>query len=471
MAEDSTTDQNAQCAFSPEQDQDSTGSQTATPMAWRLTLGCAILVLTGVAYFLQDVIGPRGQAACGVLCFLGVAALFATSLRDLNWRTIGWGIVIQVALAIFVIKIEVGGIRPGHESFLWVAQAFKKFLDFSDIGARFVFGPLADPDEFGRVFPNRGFVFAFSALPTIIFVSSFFTLLHYLGVIQILVSLVARAMKYLMQTSGAETLAAVENVFMGQSEAPLIVAPYISQMTRSELLALMCGGMATLSGGMIAVYIGMGVDPVALLATGIMSAPCSLYLAKILLPETQKPKTMGGAHPTRGPSHANALEAIAAGASSGMYLALHIAAMLIAFLAFIALLDFLLGSIWPDLSLHKVFSYLFAPVALLLGVNGADIPAVANLLGTKLVANEFVAYLQLTGPIHHGLSPRAFTLATYALAGFANFSSIGIQIGAMGTLAPTRRADLAKLGLRALLAGFLATLLNAAIAGVLLDDA
>jgi CNT family concentrative nucleoside transporter len=459
------------------------------PRSWRWALGLTVLVLAGAAYLLQGWIGPRGQGAVGVLCFVGLTAALSANLRAVNWRTIAWGFALQLLLAVFILKLEVFGVRPGYELFSRLAGAVKQFLEFTSAGSQFVFGSLADPEAMDKVFPKRGFVFAFAALPTIIFVSSFFTVLYYFGVLQFLVRLMAKAMMYLMQTSGAETLSAAANVFMGQTEAPLIVKPYVARMTQSELLALMAGGMATIAGGVMAVYISMGADPVAILATSVMAAPAGLYLSKLLLPELDEPETRSVARTAVERQHRNVVDAAAAGASDGLALALNVAAMLIAFLAFLALIDYLLrnadyplnqlsaalGGVYPgtvrlDLSLQKIFSWVFAPVAFLMGVEGPDVAGVADLLGTKLVANEFVAYVHLTDPEKYrdALSPRAYTLATYALTGFANFSSIGIQLGGIGAMAPARRPDLARLGGRALLVGFLATLVNASIAGILL---
>jgi CNT family concentrative nucleoside transporter len=322
----------------------------------------------------------------------------------------------------------------------------------------------------GQVFgKGKGFVFAFSALPTIVFISSFFTVLYYFGVLQLVVRGMAWAMRKLMRTSGAETLSVTANVFMGQTEAPLIVKPYVERMTRSELLALMVGGMAHISGGLMAVYIGMGADAVAILATSVMASPCSLYLAKIVRPETDTPETLGIAKTQVEHTHANVIDAAAAGASDGMRLALNIAAMLIAFLAFIALFDSLLGWLKPGLSLAQIFGDVFWPVAQLMGVESGDTKKVGNLLGTKLIANEFVAYTEFQTYLGKGeLSERSRVLATYALTGFANIASIGIQIGGIGAMAPSRRSDLARLGGWALLTGFLVTLINASLAGLLM---
>jgi len=296
--------------------------------------------------------------------------------------------------------------------------------------------------------------------------------LYYFGVLQFIVRVMAKAMMHMMQTSGAESLSAVANVFMGQTEAPLIVKPYVPRMTRSELLAMMVGGMATISGGVMAIYIKLGADAVAILATSVMAAPCGLYLSKLMLPETELPETHGNASVKGEKLHQNAIDAAAGGASDGLYLALNVAAMIIAFLAFIALINAVLGAINPELSLTAIFSKVFYPVALLMGADPKDSGYLADLLGTKLVTNEFVAYVKLTttgdGNYADKISEHGRVLAAYALTGFANIASIGIQLGGIGSLAPTRRADLAALGTRALLCGFLATLINASLAGMLM---
>jgi CNT family concentrative nucleoside transporter len=475
------------------------------PLWWRWAIALGVVALALAAYGLRHIIGPRGQAAFGIVCFIGFIMIFSANLRAVNWRTVGWGIGLQLLLALLILKFNIAGYRPVYEFFRAVAAGFTKFAEFADEGARFVFGPLADPATLRRVFGEKnGFVFAFSALPPIIFIASFFTVLYHFRVLQFIVRLFARAMMYLMGTSGAETLSTSANVFMGQTEAPLIVKPYVPRMTESELLTLMVGGMAHISGGLMAVYIKMGADPVAILATCIMAAPCGMYLAKILIPELGQPETLGRADTAVETPYRNAVDAAARGASDGMSLAINIAAMLIAFLAFIALINVLLGLIDPRLSLSLIFSWLFAPVAFLMGVEGHEVFNVADLLGIKLATNEFVAYTRLTtlagpdavqvagalgqlgglggtGPLgalpalagirtEAGLIPgsRSYILATYALTGFANFSSIGIQLGGIGALAPNRRGDLARLGGRALLAGFTATLVNAALAGMLM---
>jgi CNT family concentrative nucleoside transporter len=431
----------------------------------------AVAIAVGVpaiAWVAADVIGYRGQAAAGAICFIAICAACSTNLRAVSWRTVLWGIALQLALALFILKFQIGDFRPGYELFSAVANIVKRFLEFTNAGSYFVFGALANQEVMGKVLgPENGFVFAFAALPTIIFISSFFTVLYYFGVLQVIVWLMARVMMYALRTSGAETLAAAANVFMGQTEAPIIVKPYVPAMTRSELLAMMVGGMATISGGVMAVYIGLGADPIAILTTSVMAAPCGLYLAKLLLPETEAPETRGDIQLRIERTHVNVIDAAASGASDGLSLALNVAAMLIAFLAFIALLDALLGWAWPGLTLASIFSIIFAPVAFLMGVPAQDVPAVADLLGTKLVANEFVSFVKLTTE-YRDIDPRSYIVATYALTGFANLGSIGIQLGGIGAMAPTRRGDLARLGFRALLAGFIATLVNACLASMLL---
>jgi CNT family concentrative nucleoside transporter len=434
----------------------------------RLIAIAVALVVPAIAWAMAGVIGYRGQAAAGAICFIAICAACSTNLHAVSWRTVLWGIALQLTLAIFILKFQIGDFRPGYALFSAVANIVKRFLEFTNEGSVLVFGALANQELMGKVFgPENGFVFAFTALPTIIFISAFFTVLYYFGVLQVIVWLMARGMMYALRTSGAETLSAAANVFMGQTEAPIIVKPYVPAMTRSELLAMMVGGMATISGGVMAVYIGLGADPIAILTTSVMAAPCGLYLAKLLLPETEEPETRGDIQLRIERRHVNVIDAAASGATDGLTLALNVAAMLIAFMAFIALLDGLLGWAWPGLTLASIFSVVFAPVAFLMGVPAQDIPAVADLLGTKLVANEFVSFVKLTTE-YRDIDPRSYILATYALTGFANLGSIGIQLGGIGAMAPSRRGDLARLGLRALLAGFIATLVNACVASMLL---
>jgi len=470
-----------------------------TPLAWRVGILAGIALVGTAAYLARDAIGPRGQAGCGVVCFIGLVAAFSANLRAVNVQTLGCGIALQLLLAVLVIHHE-----PTRAVIETVGNGVKKLLDYSKEGGKFVFGPLADPagppvDPYGALgggpaavtagerLPGRPFVFAFVALPPIIFVSAFFSLLYYFGVLQFFVRLMARVMMFLMRTSGAETLSVAANVFMGQTEAPLIVKPFVPRMTRSELLALMASGMAHISGGMMAVYISYGADPVAILTTCVMACPCSLYLSKLLLPETGTPETLGTAKIEVETAHVNPIDAVAAGTTTGLKLALNVAAMLIAFLALIALVNSLLGAVkplllaaglqadalswWPDdLSLQHLLGWVFRPVAFLMGVDPAETGKVGSLLGIKLVLNEHVAFVTMTKtPEYADLSLRSKLLAVYALTGFANFASVGIQLGGIGALAENRRSDLAKLGMRALFVGFVATLVNASIAGMLMD--
>jgi CNT family concentrative nucleoside transporter len=399
----------------------------------------------------------------------------SSNLKAVNLKTLGWGMGLQILLALAVTRLEV------VQSFLQlIGDGIKVLIESSDRGGEFVFGSLAKADG------PAGFVFAFKVLPPIIFISSFFSVLYYFGILQVVVKGLAWVMRYLMGTSGAETLSVSANVFMGQTEAPLIVKPFVPKMTQSELLTMMASGMAHISGGVMAIYISYGADPVAILCTCVMACPCSLYLSKLVLPETETPETMGSADIVVERVHENPIDAAASGVKDGLMLSLNVAAMLIGFLAFIALFDSMIGAIKPtllarglspesiawipaDLSLSKILGWVFQPVAMLLGVPLSETANVGSLLGIKLAANEHVAYLALTkDPDYAGLSERARLLSVYALTGFANFSSIGIQLGGIGALAPERRSDLARLGMTALFVGFLVTLLNAAVAGLLL---
>jgi CNT family concentrative nucleoside transporter len=427
----------------------------------------AVFALGMIAFYLRNIIGPRGQAFVGIFCFFGLVAAFSTNLRAVNWRTIGWGIALQIVLATLVLKVPI--VKRGFEAAKVVVV---QFIGFSDKGAEFVFGNLARP---GDIALNPGkevlFMFAFKALPPILFVSAFFTVLYHYGILQKIVQFMARIMVHLMRTSGAETLSVSANVFMGQTEAPLIVKPYVSGMTNSELFALMVSGFAHISGGMMVVYINYGADPVAVLTTCIMACPCSLYLAKLLMPETSLPQTAGAVHKHKEKSpYVNGIDAASAGTTDGLKLALNVAAMLIVFIGFVAMFDAILGAFSKDLSLAKLFGWIFSPAAFLMGVDMHDVSKVGSLLGAKLSINEHYAYLVMKGwkDTPGFMTARSYTLAAFALTGFANFSSVGIQIGGIGAIAPDRRHDLAKLGLRALFVGFVATLLNASIAGVFL---
>ncbi|MBE55532.1 MAG: Na+ dependent nucleoside transporter domain protein [Acidobacteria bacterium] len=434
---------------------------------YRLRFVAIALGLTAVAYLLRDLADPRVRAVLGVAVFISVTASCSADIRNIRWRTVAWGLSLQALLAFVILKLVIGGVRPGYALFTAIARVAERFMKFTDAGSRFIFGELANPEVVSQLFPG-GFVFAFTALPIIIFISSFFSVLYHFGILQFFVKQTARIVVYLLNTSGAETLSAVANVFMGQTEAPIIVRPYVSQMTRSELLTLMVGGMATISGAVMAIYINLGADAVAMLTTSVMAAPCGLYLSKILMPESEVPKTRGAVTVNVKRQYANVIDAAAGGATQGMTLAINVAAMLIAFLAFIALIDYVLALLHPALSLASLFSVVFAPAAFLIGVASADVGAVADLLGTKIVATEFVAYVKLTTEYQDLIEPRSFVLATYALTGFANFGSVGILLGGLGGMAPERRGDLARLGTRALFGGFVATLINASIASLLI---
>ena len=472
-------------------------SSPKTPMTWRLGIAGAIIFIGFAAYVLRDLVGLRGQAFAGVLFFMGLVACFSTNLRLVNWRTVAWGIVLQFVLAVLVLQVPIV-----NRVIDTVGGAVRHFITFSDKGAEFVFGNMADkrsPAEGGSWIGLFGskymFQFAFIALPPILFVSAFFTLLYHWGILQRCVRVLARVMVHLMGTSGAETLSVSANVFMGQTEAPLIVKPWVPRMTNSELFTLMVSGMAHISGGMMVVYINYGANGVAVLTTCVMACPGSLYLAKLFMPETGTPETAGVLHSSAEKSpYVNAIDAVSSGTTVGLQLALNVAAMLIVFIAFVAMFDALLGGIkpsliwagqrvgldnvvaealanWPnDLSLSKLFGWAFSPAAFLMGVELDDVGKVGTLLGSKLAMNEHVAYLQMKGwkEVSDYMTPRSYQLAAFALTGFANFASVGIQIGGIGAMAPERRHDLARLGGRALFVGFVATLLNAAIAGMLL---
>jgi CNT family concentrative nucleoside transporter len=435
----------------------------------RLRLGAVALavVLTGAVYLLRHVVPDVLRALLGIVTFLTVIVACSTDIRAIRWRGVFWGLVLQLGLAVFILKFSIGGWRPGYAFFATLSDAAKQFLEFTNAGAEFVFGGLANQEAMSKVFPG-GYVFAFMGLPAIVFVASVVSILYYLGVLQFIVRAMARAMMSLMHTSGAETLSAAADVFMGNTEAPLTVKPYVARMTESELLGVMVVGLATISGGMMAVYIGLGADPVGILTTSVMAAPCGLYLAKMLLPETGEPETRGRISTSTETEHVNVIDAAAAGATDGMRLALNVAAMLIAFLSLLAMADYVLARISAGLSMAVIFATVFAPAAMLLGVPAADVPMVADLLGTKLVANEFVAFIKLTTDYKGVITPEGHILATYALTGFANFGSIGVLLGGLGSIAPTRRGDLARLSGRALLGGFVATMINAAIAAILI---
>lgn len=404
----------------------------------------------------------RYISAFGLFVMIGLAWLMSAHRRRVNWHLVAMGLLLQFGFAWLTLKTE-----PGRLTFDALGELFSKVLDFVDAGASFVFGK-----EF------RNYFFAFRVLPTIIFFSSLMSVLYHLGVMQRIVKLMSWVMQRTMRTSGAESLSAAANIFVGQTEAPLVIRPYVARMTNSELMAIMVGGFATIAGGVMAAYVGMGIDAGHLMTASIISAPAGLLIAKVLQPEVDQPDTLGQVAAELPQTNSNVIEAAAEGASEGLKLALNVAAMLIAFLGLIALLDWCLASIGrfyfaQTWSLSLLLGSLFSPLAWLMGVPRQDCMAVGELLGIRMVANEFIAYEKLAEwtkhpPASGELTERSRVLLTYALCGFANFGSIGIQIGGIGALAPERRSDLARLGLRAMLGGTLACFMTACVAGVLL---
>ncbi len=402
----------------------------------------------------------RFTGILGILVILGLAWLFSSNKRAIKLKTIAWGLGLQIVLGIFVLKV-----KSGQIIFQSLGNGAKHLLDFSYVGSAFVFG------ELGKSNSNLGLIFAFQVLPTIIFIAAFFAVLYYLGVMQIIIRGAAWLMTKIMGASGAESLNVAASIFMGQTEAPLTIRPFISKLTKSELMTVMTSGMAHISGGMMAAYIAVGgADPKNLLTAVIMTAPGTLLMAKMLVPETEQALTAGRVEMPPGEKESNILSAIARGTVDGLHLALNVGAMLIVFLALLALLNAMMGWVhihvsWFPYSLQQILGWIFAPVAWLIGVPWEHARDIGNLLGLRMVTNEFVAFRDL-GPMKATLDPRTFAIATFALCGFANFSSIGIQIGGIGALAPERRQDLAKLGIRAMLAGTAANLLSAAIVGI-----
>jgi CNT family concentrative nucleoside transporter len=411
---------------------------------------------------------PRLQPVVGLTVIMSIAYALSTNRRAIDPRTVAWGLSLQIVFALLVLKTTVG-----QRTFQTLGGFINHLLEFSFVGSSLVFGPLGDkvlwPEIMTKVLgpegAKYGVVFAFQVLPTIIFIAALFAVLYYLGIMQVAVRLFAILMRRVMRTSGAESLNVAASIFMGQTEAPLTIRPYLPRMTESELMTVMTSGMAHISGGIMAAYILFGIEAKHLLTAVIMTAPGTLMMAKIFVPETARPETMGTVKLEIERTDVNVIDAAGRGTSEGLSLALNVGAMLISFMALVALVNALLGTV--GLSLQQIFGWVFAPVAWSMGVPWRDAPVIGNLLGTRMALNEFVAYSQL-GPMKATLDPRSFTIATFALCGFANFSSIGIQIGGIGALAPTRRHDLARLGIRAMLAGTLANFITATIAGFLL---
>jgi CNT family concentrative nucleoside transporter len=401
----------------------------------------------------------------GLITMLGLAYTFSTNRRAIRLKTVAWGLGLQFAFAVLVLRID-----AGRRAFTAAGDVVSRLLSYSYVGSQFVFGDL------GKQGSHLGFYFAFQVLPTIIFICAFFAVLYHFGVMQFVIKIAAWVMTRVMGASGAESLNIAASIFMGQTEAPVTIRPFLPDLTRSELMTVMTSGMAHVSGGIMAAYIAFGIEPKHLLSAVIMTAPGTLLMAKMLVPETEQPRTAGRVVMPEKEEEAekeeNLLGAVARGTTDGLHMALNIAAMLIAFLALIALADGILGGIhhwvaWVPESLEKIFGAVFAPVAWVIGVPWRDCGVIGTLLGTRMVLNELVAFSML-GPMKASLDPRSFTIATFALCGFANLSSIGIQIGGIGALAPNKKGELARLGIRAMLAGTMANLMSASIAGMLL---
>ncbi len=420
----------------------------------------------------------------GCLVLLGIAWLMSNNKRKINYRTVAWGLAMQFVFALIILKTP-----PGKAFFFYARAAVLKLLSFSDLGAQFLFGNLYlatediskglnmpgpfqlwDPNV--QSFVNIGTTFAIHVLPTIIFFASLMGILYHAGIMQKLVQGFAWVMAKFMKTSGAESLSVASNIFVGQTESPLVVKPFIDKMTSSELMTIMCGGFATIAGSVMAAYVRFGADAGHLMAASVMSAPAAIVMAKIIFPETEEAETAGGADVHIEKTSVNLVDAAANGAADGLKLALNVGAMLLAFYALIHLLDYGFIKVFSlfgvqDFGLKTILGYAFAPLALVMGVETADVLNFGYLLGTKVALNEFVAFVQL-GQLQDTLSPRSFIIGTYALCGFANFSSIAIQIGGIGSIAPGRKHDLARLGVKAMFGGALASWLTATIAGILI---
>ncbi len=432
-------------------------------------------------------LAERSIGLLGIATMLGIAVLLSYDRKKINWRLVATGLGLQTVFGLIVLKTT-----AGRAVFASIGDAITRLLTFQEQGARFVFGnlvqstvPVGSPGVGGAVDTSAGMVaqtgafFAFNVLPTIIFFSALMSVLYFLGIMQKVVKALAFVMQRTLGTSGAETLSASGNIFLGQTEAPLLIKPFVATMTQSELLTVMVGGFATVAGGVLAAYVGMlsGVFPgIAghLLAASVMNAPAGLVLAKIIMPETGIPVTKGSLELKVDVAEKSVIEAAAGGAAQGLGLALNVAAMLMAFIALMALLNALLGWVGglggvPSLSLQSIFGTLLRPLAWVMGVPWHDTAYVGSLIGLKTTLNEFVAYAQFAGDLNGNLaiSPRSSIILTYALLGFANFSSIAIQIGGIGGLAPERRAEIAKFGLRAMIAGNLAAFTSASLAGML----
>jgi CNT family concentrative nucleoside transporter len=413
----------------------------------------------------------------GWFTMIAVAWAISYNRKLFPWRTVVWGVGLQFTLALLILKTD-----AGKDFFIFAGKVVQKLIQFSNEGCKFVFGPLADSDLLTKAFgPGNSVIFAILVMGTIIIVASISSLLYHWGILQKVVHAAAWVMRKIMRTSGSETLSACANIFMGQTEAPLMIRPYVPRMTRSEIMTIMVCGMAHIAGGVAAVYAAMGMaagykDTAGhLLTASVLNCPAALMIAKILLPETQQSETAASMPATVPRTTANSIDAICRGAGDGFQLALNVIAMLIAFIAMIALANYLVT--WPQAhlgvshpaTLQTMFGWVNAPFAWLMGVPAQDCLSVGQILGERVVLNEFVGYLDLTTNAKQlALDPRSFTIATYALCGFANFSSIAIQVGGIGSLAPERRSEMAKIGFRAMLGGLLAAYMTASLAGFLL---
>jgi len=413
----------------------------------------------------------------GWLVMIAAAWSISFNRKKFPWRTVIWGIGLQFTLALLILKTPWGG-----RLFEFAGKVVQKLIQFSTDGTKFVFGPLADSELLGKVFgPEHGLVFAILVTGTVVIVSALSALFYHWGILQRVVRAVAFVMQKAMRTSGSETLSAAANIFMGQTEAPLVIRPYVPRMTKSELMTIMVCGMAHIAGGVAAVYAAMGMaagyqnTAGHLLTASVLNCPAALLIAKIMLPETEVSETAGTSPATVPRTTANSVDAICRGAGDGFHLALNIVAMLIAFIAIIALTNYVVGfpqthlGVKNPVTLQNIFGWINAPFAFLMGVPVQDCVNIGQILGERIVLNEFVGYLDLTSNAKTlALDPRSFTIATYALCGFANFSSIAIQVGGIGSLAPERRSEMAKLGFRAMIGGLLAAYMTACLAGVLL---
>jgi len=401
----------------------------------------------------------------GILAVLLAAWLGSTDRMRIRWRTVAWGLSLQIIFAFLVLRFDFG-----QRAMAWAGDVVNHMLGATAAGTKVLFGALGTPTT------SLGSIFAFQVLPTIIFISAFFAVLYHIGVMQIIIRALAWVMLKTMRISGAESMNVAASIFMGQTEAPLTIRPFLSRATRSELMTIMTSGMAHVSGGIMAMYIAQGIEARHLLSAVIMTSPGTILISKMLVPETEVPATEGRVVIPKDEEHKeeNLIGAIARGTIDGGKLALNVAIMLISFLALVALLDSLLGWVhahnglhWIPGSLGEILGFVFAPVAWLIGVPWHDCGAIGNLLGTRMALNEVIAYIAL-GVQKATLAPRSFTIATFALCGFANLGSIGMQIGGIGALVPERRNDLAQLGVRAMLAGTMANLISASIAGMFL---